>query len=428
VPDLLPFRGLRYTPGAATDPSLLLCPPYDVIDSAQRRRLAALSDHNAVHLELPLSNDGDPYASAAETLGSWVAEGVVARDDRPLIYVYEQRYTTADGDEERVARSFFCRLRLEPYGPGSSVLPHEHTMSAAKEDRFRLLAATRTNLSPVLFLFDDGAAGAASAELLDALTSAPPSLEAEGPGGVGQRLWLADPESSRAARSLLEVAAARPVAIADGHHRYETALRYRDEPRAPENASHVLALMYEAHSGGLALLPWHRVLAGVEVPRLLDAVADLFDVRLIESADGLAGEIGQPGVIGLWTRAGGRLLRVDRRRLESVVPAGASDELRWLDVSVLSATLPAMVGQTSEELAQDDRISYTSDAQESLRMVDSGAADACFLMAPTPVDAVLRIAASGGYMPAKSTFFHPKAATGLVFNPLANPLADPLAR
>ena len=423
MPDLAPFRALRFAPGAAADPSLLLCPPYDVIDAAEQRRLAQLSEHNAIHLELPLAGDGDPYARAAQALAQWTAEGVLVRDPRPLIYVYEQRFAVpgAPADAgERVARSFFCRLRLEPYGPGSSVLPHEHTMSAPKEDRFRLLAATRTNLSPVLLLYDDGAAGETSEGLLDQLTAGSPALEATGPAGVRQRLWLADPSTSVAARALLQAASARPLAIADGHHRYETALRYRGSPDAPAGAHDVLALLYEGRSGGLALLPWHRVISEVsDVDRLFRAADRLFDANPMADVADLRAEMGRPGSIGLWTRTGGRLLRLNRGRLEAVTGGQLSDDLRWLDVNVLSATLPEMIGATSEELARADRISYTSDPEEAVARVDRGAADACFLMAPTPVESVLRIATNAEFMPAKSTYFHPKAATGLVFNPLA---------
>ena len=424
MPYLAPFRALRFAPGAAADLSLLLCPPYDVIDAAEQRRLAQLSEHNAIHLELPFAGDGDPYAHAAQTLAHWKAERVLERDPRPLIYVYEQRFAlpgAAADAGQRVARSFFCRLRLEPYGSGSAVLPHEHTMSAPKEDRFRLLAATRTNLSPVLLLYDDGAAGETSQRWLDEITFEPPALDVTGPAGVRQRLWLVDPTTSVAARALLQVASARPVAIADGHHRYETALRYRGLPDAPAGAQEVLVLLYEARSGGLALLPWHRVISDVsDEERLFSAADRLFDARPIADVGALRAETERPGAIGLWTRTGGRLLRVDRGRLEAVVGGQSSDELRWLDVNVLSATLPEMIGATSEELVHAERISYTSDPDEALAKVDGGAADAFFLMPSTPVESVLEIASNGEFMPAKSTYFHPKAATGLVFNPLAD--------
>ncbi|MEA2677445.1 MAG: hypothetical protein QOJ81_1586, partial [Chloroflexota bacterium] len=246
MPQLRPFRGLRYDPATVPDLGAVLCPPYDVISAVEREALVARDPHNAVALELP-----DSYEGATSILNEWQRDGVLRRDDKPLIYIYEQRYSVGDG--ERLARSFFCRLRLEDYGPGSGVRPHEHTLSGPKEDRFKLLSATRVNLSPVLLLYDDESGGAASSELMDSLTGAPPTVAAAGPGGVGQRLWAVDPEALPAAAELLERAGRNPLTIADGHHRYETALRYRDTPGHAVDADFVLALLYGAHGGGLSL-------------------------------------------------------------------------------------------------------------------------------------------------------------------------------
>jgi uncharacterized protein (DUF1015 family) len=389
---------LRYDPARVPDAGAVLCPPYDVISADERASLVARDEHNAVRLELP-----DSYTAAAALLAGWQEAGVLRRDERPLIYLYEQRYSM--GDQERVARSFFCRLRLEAYGPGSGVQPHEHTLSGPKEDRFRLLAATRVNLSPVLFLYNDGRGGAASSELMDALTVAPLTLSAAGPGGVDQKLWAIDPETSPAATALLELAGRNPLTIADGHHRYETALRYRDTPGAPRDADHVLALLYDAHSGGLSLRPWHRVISGplnwtsFAGREVRDADDLLEQMRLAETD-------ASPGVFGLWTREGGKLLKID---------PGQSGEL---DVDILSSTLPQMIGATTDELNASGRLTYTSDARQAIAAVDSGEAEVAFLLRPTPVESVLSVASAGGFMPPKSTFFHPKAATGLVFNVL----------
>ncbi len=411
MPELSPFRALRY--GAFVgDLSAVLCPPYDVINAAERQRLADRDPRNAVHVELPSS-----YESAATTFATWQAEGTLTRDDRPMIYVYEQRYADSVGSE-RSARGFFCRLRIEPYGPGSGVLPHEHTMSGPKEDRFQLMKAVSANLSPVLFLYDDGDGGASASRLVEEIMSSPPSAAGTGPGGLINRLWAVDPASSPAAADLVRIAGARPATIADGHHRYETALRYRDEVGGG-SSDYVLALMYEAHSGGLALLPWHRVLAGADGGDLLSAAGDWFSVHPVGQSAELTNQLA-PGSMGLWTRKGGALLRVDRNRVADLLPKGRSETLRWLDVSVLSATLSRMIGTQTEELAADGRLTYSPDAAHAIASVDSEQADAAFLVPPTPIEDVLAVAAAGEHMPAKSTFFHPKAATGLVFNTLAD--------
>lgn len=401
MPELQPFRGLRYDPASVPDLARVLCPPYDVISAAERAALAARDEHNAVRLELP-----DSYAAAASLLAQWQDEGVLTRDERPRIYVYEQRYTLAGA--ERIARSFFCRLRLEDYHQGG-VLRHEHTMGAAKEDRFQLMSATRANLSPILLLYDDATGGAASGSLLDVLTSTPPAARAAGPDGVEQRFWSVDPDAAPEARELIAIASARPIYIADGHHRYETALRYRDTPGHAPGADCVLALLYDAHSGGLALRPWHRLIAG---PLSADFSLASAALEVVTNAQDLLARMrvkdaaAPPGVIGIWTRGGGAILAIDPSRKAE------------LDVDVLSDTLPAMIGSTSAELAANGRLTYTADALEAIAAVDESRADVAFILRPTPVEAVLSVARAGGVMPHKSTYFHPKAATGLVFNPL----------
>jgi uncharacterized protein (DUF1015 family) len=245
------------------------------------------------------------------------------------------------------------------------------------------------------------------------MTTLPPVVRAAGPDGVEQRLWVVDPEGAPEARELLTLAGARPIYIADGHHRYETALRYASGPDAPPAASFVLALMYDAHSGGLALRPWHRVVAGpLDATAALSAAAAVFTTEPVKDAHELLARmrVGDPasasGTLGMWTRDGGAVLTVD---------PGKTAEL---DVDVLSDTLPAMIGSTSEDLSASGRLTYTADAHVAMAAVDESRADIAFLLRPTPVEAVVAVSDRGGVMPAKSTYFHPKAATGLVFNPL----------
>jgi uncharacterized protein (DUF1015 family) len=410
VPQLLPFPALRYHVPAG-DLSALVCPPYDVIAPAERARLAALDPRNAVHLELP-----DSYRAAADALRAWLADGSLVRDGAPAIYPYEQRFATEDG--EGVARGFFCLLRLEPYGPASGVRPHEATLGPAKEDRFRLLEAVRMHVSPVLLVYESVDGGVASGELLATLTSgAPPGWAVDGQGDR-QALGLADGESATA-RALLNLAGHGPLTIADGHHRYETALRYAHQAGAPAEARYVLALLYDAHSGGLQLRPWHRLVQGIDAGRLAEQLPRFFDVerhaqpRSLMTALRGAGQ----GTLGFWTRAGGALLEVRRSAVAPLLEGAGSQTLRWLDVSVLSVTLSAMMGSSGEG-PPEATLAYTSDARQAIDAVESGAADACFLLTPTPIDAVMAVAAAGEHMPPKSTYFQPKAATGLVLHPL----------
>jgi uncharacterized protein (DUF1015 family) len=323
-----------------------------------------------------------------------------------MIYVYEQRFTGFDGSSS-VARSFFCELELEQYGPGSGVRPHEHTIAAPREHRFQLLSAVRTHLSPVLLIYDD--TDGRQAALLDELCAVEPAASAAS-AGVEHSLFTADPQTTPAARELLDFAAARPLTIADGHHRYETALRYRDATGSPPAASHVLALLFGSESGGLGLAPWHRVIAGVDASdaAVSTVVRLLNGVRVTRAAE-LLSELARsedPGAAGVWTRDGGAVLRWD------------VGEPARLDVSVVSGTLPAMIGSTERELTDAGRLTYTHDAREAIAAVDAGRADVCFLLRPTPIEQVMAVAAAGEFMPPKSTYFYPKAATGLVFDPL----------
>ena len=425
MPELLPFRAVRYNASVVDDLGDVLCPPYDVIGPTDRRRLAQRDPRNAVHVELPAADPArgrSAYEAAASTYASWQADGTLKRDDRPLIYVYEQRYPTPDGGES-TSRGFFCRLRLTEYGPDSGVRPHEGTLSAAKEDRFELMRAVRTNLSPVLFLYDDAAGGQDAGSLIEELTAGHPEVDTFGPGDLPNRMWVADPAQSDAARSLLDIAAARAVTIADGHHRYETALRYCAEVDGGDGASFVLALMYEAHSGGLALRPWHRVLRGVHKSALA-AIEQWFETTERSSPEELLHDLAdtpadEPGAFGMWTASGGRLLR-RRTGADLLPPAVGSEAVRRLDVSVLSATLSRMFGTPAERLAADGRLTYATDAAEAVGEVQARRADAAFLVRPTRIEDVLAVAEAGDYMPAKSTLFYPKAATGLVFNPLSD--------
>jgi uncharacterized protein (DUF1015 family) len=215
------------------------------------------------------------------------------------------------------------------------------------------------------------------------------------------------------------------VTIADGHHRYETALRYRDTPGSPPGSDHVLALFYSAANDGLALAPWHRVISGLDdlaTTAALGRARELFRTGDVSDSDELITAVDagrQLGFLGVWTRNGGSVLEVDPQRTPSSVGTDSSENLRSLDVSVLSGTLSRMVGHTESELAAQGRLSYTHDANEAVAAVNEGRADVCFLLRPTPVEQVMAVAAAGEFMPAKSTYFYPKAATGLVFDPLS---------
>jgi uncharacterized protein (DUF1015 family) len=405
VPQLLPFRGLRYA-RPATDYSALICPPYDVISPADRERLAGRDPANAVHVELPAS-----YLDAARLLTEWQQAGTLQRDVHALVYPYEQQYRLADSAARR-ARGLICLLGLEQAGR-ASVRRHEHTLAGPKEDRFRLMQAVRANLSPIVLLYQ-APAELAVEQLLDGLMSASPVADAVDDAGTRHRLWAVDPTVEPAAARLLAGVANCPLTIADGHHRYQTALRFHEQVGGP-GSERVLALLVEADGGGLSVLPTHRLVsaAGVDV---LTRAAAVFDAERVTGAAAMAAPA-HSGEIGLWTRDGALRLRPRDRQQAHMAPSSAI--IAGLDVAVLDAAYPALFGASAEQLTVEQRISYVHADAAAVAAVRRGSADAAFLLAPPPISTVLAVAAGGEVMPPKSTFFYPKAATGLVFNLLA---------
>ncbi len=437
MPQIRPFRALRYAPDVVGDVGPLVAPPYDVLSAADRARLRARSERNVVRLDAPDDELGDAeddrYRRAARTLAAWRSDGTLHKDPRPAIYVLEQVYRVPGTDLERTQRGFFARLRLEPLEPGSGVLPHERTLSAAREDRYRLLRATGVNTSPVIGLYDDRT-GRASA-LLATLSSGPADLEVRDDDGVRHRLWTVPGDGPHAAEvaDLLAVASTDPITIADGHHRYETALRYRDERRMSRSCEedppfdYLLMLFLETTAEPLTVLPTHRIVRGLGedgVGSLWDGLDGLFDVRRADRATlgaafgaGAAGP-GGVGRFGLWTRSGGAVLTARRPAFEPLLPEGGP-ALRGLDVVVLGAALERLAGIAPDAVAAGSRLAFTKSVDEALAAVDDRIddADAAFLLEPTPVAAISAVAREGGVMPQKSTYFYPKALTGLVINP-----------
>ncbi|MGZ6266639.1 MAG: DUF1015 domain-containing protein, partial [Candidatus Limnocylindrales bacterium] len=268
MPQIRTFRALRFDPQTVGDLNQVVCPPYDVIGPDLQQALLARSPYNAVRLDLPEIQPGeepdDRYRRSGRLLAGWRVDGTLRKEPSPSIYVYEQTYTVPGSDTVRTQRGFFGRLRLEDLTPGSGVLPHERTLSAPKEDRYKLLKATGVNTSPVVGLFEDP--GAQTVEALAALAAGRSDADVTDDDGVRHRLWAVaenGPESDRVGL-VLDAARRRPVTIADGHHRYETALRYRDERRANRTgeadppADYVMMLFLGTTGQKLTVLPTHR--------------------------------------------------------------------------------------------------------------------------------------------------------------------------
>ena len=336
--DVRAFRAERYEEAKAGPLETLVAPPYDVITPAAREEYLARSPYNVVHLTLP-----DDEQQAARDLHDWRAQGVLGRDAEPAVWLLSQDYTGPDG-VARTRSGLVASLRAQPYEDGV-VLPHERTHAGPKEGRLRLLRATRTQLEPIFLLYEGDPV---------VLPDREPDLQSG-----GDRLWRVDDVPDFSSGQLL---------IADGHHRYETALAYAAEGGAP----HLMVVLVPTRQEGLTIFPTHRVATHVNGAR---------GTPIDEPGEEL------PGVV---------LYRAGRYELL---------ESDALDVEVVDRLAP-------------EGVTYTPRREEAVATVDRGDAEAAFLLRPTRIEDVWDVARRGETMPQKSTYFFPKLTSGLLFHPL----------
>ncbi len=425
--EVRPFKALRYT-AAAGSLGDLVAPPYDVISPERQQSLYDRSEHNIVRVEYGTTLPGDTpeanrYTRAAALVRDWRAQGVLAEDGEPALYVYAQSFDYAGQAYRRTG--VMAAVRLEPLDAGI-VKPHEFTMTGPKEDRFQLLRAVRVNTSPVFGMVRDGA-GALRSFIDNAMRGAP---DATATDDLGQSHTLWRIAGGFATAALTAALHDEAIYIADGHHRYETALRYRDEV-APTDADHpanfVLMAIVPVDDPGLVIRPIHRLVnpASGEA-ELQAALAQSWDVRA--TPDGvaglvqrMAGEAASNTVFGLVH--GGGLAHValrDAGAVEGRMPADIPAAARQLDVNRLQyGILEPFLGIGAFELASGDYVRFTEDAEEAAEAVAAGHCRLAFLVNATRAEQVLAVADTGARMPQKSTFFYPKLGTGLVMRSLA---------
>jgi len=425
--EIVPFAGLRYDLERLDDAARVLAPPYDVIGEPERADLEARDPHNVVRLELPRGEGDARYGVAANLLGAWRAEGVLRREATPSMYAYEQQFSWAGKAYTR--QGFFAGVRLEPLEK-RVVLPHEHTLTGPKEDRRKLLLATRTQISQVFGLYRD-ADGAALGELA-AVTAGAPALDGTTPDGTRHRLWVIS-EAARLNR-LAGILRDKQILIADGHHRYETMLSLRGELRgaggagAREPADYGAMYLARAEDPGLLVLPTHRLvkgLPGFSLTAFLAGAGVAFDIIAGDETTAQAvearlqqlsvGDDGKPRV-AFGIRAAGKrgptwLVLKSIADLSALGPPA----LRSLDVTVLHGVLLGpLLGIDAAAMAKQSNLAYTHDTSEALARVDAGEIQVAFLMNATSVEQVLEACEQGHVLPQKSTYFQPKLATGLV--------------
>jgi uncharacterized protein (DUF1015 family) len=431
--DVRAFRAYRYDLGRVGALSEVVAPPYDVIDAGLQRALLARNPYNVIRLILNPEEPSDTathnrYTRAAGFLRDWQAQGALAQDTARALYVYHQEFEVEGKRFTR--RGFLARVRLEPLGSGR-IYAHEETMSGPKADRLKLFRATAMNLSPVFGLFPDEA-GAVQTQLENAIRRSLP-LEATDHLGVVSRLWpVTDQNVTSAVTGLM---GPKPVFIADGHHRYETALNYLKERREAGEVANddaavnfVLMMLVSMNDPGLAILPTHRLVSGiprVSAEQMRAALANHFQIETIGK--------GERGARDLWeliqADGGQNLLgfgtAVDQTwQLARLTNGNEMDQLApqhspaWrglavslLHVLVLGKLLPAAVGG-------EPQCKYVHLLQEAIDALSGNECAAAVLVPPATMTHVEQIAGNLEKMPPKSTYFYPKLLSGLVFNPL----------
>ena len=430
-----PFRGITYNFERFSDLGPLVTPPYDVISASEQEEFYRADPYNVIRLELarakPTDSESDNrYTRAAETFRNWLREGVLLQARKPCFYITAHSYRV--GEDLRTRWGIIARVKIEEEG-SDVILPHEQTFPAHKTDRLKLMEASRAQFSQVFSVHEDPESVLQS--IFSSCESIHPQASFSFKDGSSHRMWtMPDTETMRTIQNAFKN---RPLYIADGHHRYETAGNYRNTVRgkgvAAEGDAHEYVMMYlsSIDDRGLTILPYHRLLTA-NAPFDPDAFAagasEYFTVAPIRM-EGVneAGAIGaglaeaglqSPSFVVCTRRGGCCLLKLKPGAFEHM-PEDMHPALRRLDVQVLSELVfQKTLGFTTQDMGNDQLFRFDSSIESCLAKVRSGDAEAAFLLNPTPIDDVREVAGAGLVMPRKSTFFHPKVLTGLVLNPL----------
>jgi uncharacterized protein (DUF1015 family) len=430
------FSAIHFNKARFGDLSALIAPPFDVLDQAQKERLQAKHPNNIVNVDLPhippkAAGPADVYEKSAMTLRAWLDAGIMVREKRTAYYPYMQSYDHMGRTVHR--RGFFALVKLSPFGEGQ-VVPHEKTYKGAIEDRFALMRSTNCQLSPIFGLFNDK--GNEITRLLYANLSRPDfsgSLD-----GVKHDLWkLSDPELEN---SVSDMMVTHPVYIADGHHRYTTALAYQQEMikangdrPLPANhpANYCMFVLISMNDDGLLIWPTHRLVGGLEsfsIEAFTSAVAPHFSVtpapvgpeRMLEYVDQVLPRAGLH-TFGLYDGQTKKLYQVKLNSpdLLKALEPGQSDSWRRLDVAILQRYLLDEVLQPKFAGGREISKAYVSYADQVVPSTDGVKNQIALILQPTPIHALEELGRHNEVMPQKSTYFYPKLATGMLINPLS---------
>ncbi len=436
---IAPFRGVFYNQKKIHDLSKVITPPYDVISAEEQEKLYRKSPYNFVRLDL--SQQADAYPAIAELLRNWQAEGIFQRDENPAIYFLRQRFPTGDGAiKER--QGFFALTELQDFSSGN-IRPHEKTLEAPKEDRLQLMLACNAQLSPIFALYAQPKL-AINRMLAEQTDGKSPFIEVKQERGGECQLWRVDDE--KLIHEIQREMSDQTLLIADGHHRYEATLKYRDKKRSEgpwtgrEAFNYVLTYFANLNDPNVVILPTHRLVRGYERKSFLqleEALQTYFYVeQYAKTPEGkgwflkaLKNGGKKQRLIGASFKRDPRylILRLKNKRIMQRLAKDVSAPLRDLEVSILHLLiLEHVLGLSSEQQTDGATIRYSQDEEAVLQSLEKEDFQAAFILNPTKSEDILAVVNAGERMPQKSTYFYPKLISGLILNQIdpAEQIAD----
>lgn len=424
--EIHPFRGIRYNEQSINNLGAVICPPYDVISPEEQKAYYERSEYNIIRLEYAMELPGDvpgnnKHTRAATTLTEWLNKGILKRDNAPALYIYEQHFTYRGARKKRLG--FICCVRLEPWG-SKVIQPHENTVAGIKSDRLELMRACRANISPILALYDDP--GQKVAQLLSGQTRKRLVLDFTS-NSENHKIWIVtDWEFIQRVSNFI---ASKPLYIADGHHRYETALAYQKERQkqglsgtGDEAFNFIMMNLVSFSDPGIFVLPVHRLVRGIPSSVLNDFKHKLEGFFSMESVavnhlDSPLTE-GKICVLGLEADKAVVLRLRPGVSIQEIMPEDRSEAYGRLGVSLFQHLILERLLGGSARL----NIGYTHSIEIAKSQIENKEYQLAFILSPIPVEMIQAIADSNDRMPGKSTYFYPKLPTGLVINPLIGEL------
>ena len=427
---IAPLRGVFYNQKKVRDLAKVIAPPYDVISKEEQEKLYKKSPYNFVRLDL--SQETDSYNAVAQLLTEWQEQGVLERDETPAIYFMSQGFTQKDGSR-RVRQGFFALTELQDFATGN-IKPHEKTLDAPKEDRLKLMIACNAQLSPIFALYAQPRQSIQSI-LNVAVEGVAPFINIEQDNGDACQLWrITDPEViAKVAGEMAE----QSLLIADGHHRYEATLNYRNHMRAEcghynggEAFNFIMAYFANINDDNVVILPTHRLVRGYAHKPFMELEEELQNYFYVEqhpkTPEGKASFLKafksaakKHRVIGASFKRDPRylILRLKNKRIMQRLAKDLSAPLRELDVTTLhSLILEHILGLSPEQQVSGETVRYSQDEDFVLQTLEKEDYQAAFLLNPTKAEEIQNIVASGEKMPQKSTYFYPKLLSGVIIN------------